>query len=105
MAQSEQTGASPEITTESGLKYVDLVVGTGREAAAGTGFGCRDQGWLLTVPLPAEAQPPKPAPMLDRPDRARLYPPGLGHPAFAGAQPVFQKWQGGVAQSVRAEES
>ena len=36
MAQSEQTGSNPEVTTESGLKYVDLVVGTGREAAAET---------------------------------------------------------------------
>ncbi len=46
MAQSEQTGSNPEITTESGLKYVDLVVGTGREAAAGTLATVHYTGWL-----------------------------------------------------------
>ena len=46
MAQNEQTGSSPEITTESGLKYVELVVGTGREAAAGNHATVHYTGWL-----------------------------------------------------------
>lgn len=46
MAQSEQTGSSPEITTGSGLQYIDLVVGTGREAAAGNLAIVHYTGWL-----------------------------------------------------------
>ena len=46
MAQSEQAGSNPEVTTESGLKYVDLVVGTGREAAAGNLATVHYTGWL-----------------------------------------------------------
>ena len=46
MAQSEQAGANPEITTESGLKYVDLAVGTGREAKAGNLATVHYTGWL-----------------------------------------------------------
>jgi FKBP-type peptidyl-prolyl cis-trans isomerase len=46
MAQSEQAGSNPEVTTESGLKYVDLVVGTGREAAAGQLVTVHYTGWL-----------------------------------------------------------
>ncbi|MCS6318622.1 MAG: FKBP-type peptidyl-prolyl cis-trans isomerase [Nitrospira sp.] len=46
MAQSEQTSPTPEITTDSGLKYVDLVAGTGREAAAGNQVSVHYTGWL-----------------------------------------------------------
>ncbi|MBA2485862.1 MAG: FKBP-type peptidyl-prolyl cis-trans isomerase [Nitrospira sp.] len=46
MAQSDQTGSNAEVTTESGLKYVDLTVGTGREAAAGTQVTVHYTGWL-----------------------------------------------------------
>ena len=46
MAQSEPGGSNPEVTTESGLKYVDLVVGTGREAAAGNLGTVHYTGWL-----------------------------------------------------------
>ncbi len=46
MAQSEQAGSNPEVTTESGLKYVDLIVGTGREAAAGQLVTVHYTGWL-----------------------------------------------------------
>ena len=46
MAQSETTGSNPEVTTESGLKYVDLVVGTGREATAGNLATVHYTGWL-----------------------------------------------------------
>ena len=46
MAQSEQTASTPEITTDSGLKYVDLVAGTGREAAAGNLVTVHYTGWL-----------------------------------------------------------
>jgi FKBP-type peptidyl-prolyl cis-trans isomerase len=46
MAQGEQTGSTAEITTASGLKYVDVVVGTGREAAAGNLATVHYTGWL-----------------------------------------------------------
>ncbi|MBA3752810.1 MAG: FKBP-type peptidyl-prolyl cis-trans isomerase [Nitrospira sp.] len=46
MAQSDQTGSNAEVTTESGLKYVDLTVGTGLEAAAGTQVTVHYTGWL-----------------------------------------------------------
>jgi len=46
MAQGEHTGSNPEITTESGLKYVDLVVGTGREATSGNLATVHYTGWL-----------------------------------------------------------
>ena len=46
MADSEQTAPTPEITTDSGLKYVDLVAGTGREATAGNQVSVHYTGWL-----------------------------------------------------------
>ena len=46
MAQSEQTASTPEITTVSGLTYTDVVVGTGREAAAGNLVTVHYTGWL-----------------------------------------------------------
>ncbi len=46
MTEHESAGTSAEITTESGLKYVDLVVGTGREAAAGDLATVHYTGWL-----------------------------------------------------------
>src|SRR5688500_16228539 len=46
MAQSEQAGSKSEVTTESGLKYVDLAVGTGREATAGNLVTVHYTGWL-----------------------------------------------------------
>jgi len=46
MAQSEPTAPTPEITTDSGLKYVDLVAGTGREATAGNQVSVHYTGWL-----------------------------------------------------------
>jgi FKBP-type peptidyl-prolyl cis-trans isomerase len=46
MAQSEPAGSNPEVTTESGLKYVDIVVGTGRVAAAGNLVTVHYTGWL-----------------------------------------------------------
>ena len=46
MTQSGQMGSNPEVTTESGLKYVDLTVGTGREAAAGNHVSVHYTGWL-----------------------------------------------------------
>lgn len=46
MAQSEQTSPTSEITTDSGLKYVDLVAGTGREAATGNQVSVHYTGWL-----------------------------------------------------------
>jgi FKBP-type peptidyl-prolyl cis-trans isomerase len=46
MAQSEQAGSNSEVTTESGLKYVDLAVGTGREATAGNLVTVHYTGWL-----------------------------------------------------------
>lgn len=47
MAQSEQAGSNSEVTTESGLKYVDLVVGTGREATGGNLVTVHYTGWLM----------------------------------------------------------
>lgn len=46
MAQSEPTGSNPEVTTESGLKYIDLVVGGGRVATAGNLVTVHYTGWL-----------------------------------------------------------
>ncbi len=46
MAQGEQAGSNPEVTTESGLKYVDVVVGTGREAVSGNLVTVHYTGWL-----------------------------------------------------------
>jgi len=46
MAQSDNPTANPEVTTESGLKYVDLVVGTGREASTGDLVTVHYTGWL-----------------------------------------------------------
>ena len=46
MAQSEPTASTPEITTASGLTYVELVVGTGRDAAAGNLVTVHYTGWL-----------------------------------------------------------
>ncbi|MGZ9275033.1 MAG: FKBP-type peptidyl-prolyl cis-trans isomerase [Nitrospira sp.] len=46
MAQGEQAGSNPEVTTESGLKYVDVSVGTGREAVAGNLATVHYTGWL-----------------------------------------------------------
>jgi hypothetical protein len=47
MAQGEPTGSAAEVTTASGLKYIDVVVGTGREAAAGKpGATVHYTGWL-----------------------------------------------------------
>lgn len=46
MAQSESGGSNAEVTTDSGLKYVDLVVGTGREAAVGNLATVHYTGWL-----------------------------------------------------------
>lgn len=46
MTQSGQAGGTPEVTTASGLKYVDLIVGTGREAAAGNLVSVHYTGWL-----------------------------------------------------------
>jgi FKBP-type peptidyl-prolyl cis-trans isomerase len=46
MTQSGQAGGNPEVTTASGLKYVDLIVGTGREAAAGALVSVHYIGWL-----------------------------------------------------------
>jgi FKBP-type peptidyl-prolyl cis-trans isomerase FkpA len=46
MTQSGQAGGNPEVTTASGLKYVDLIVGTGREAAAGALVSVHYTGWL-----------------------------------------------------------
>lgn len=46
MAQGEQAQPTPEVTTGSGLKYVDLVVGAGREAAAGDKATVHYTGWL-----------------------------------------------------------
>ncbi|MGZ8382495.1 MAG: FKBP-type peptidyl-prolyl cis-trans isomerase [Nitrospira sp.] len=46
MAQGEQAGSNPEVTTESGLKYVDVSVGTGLEAVAGNLATVHYTGWL-----------------------------------------------------------
>lgn len=46
MAQGEPTGSAAEVTTASGLKYIDVVVGTGREAAAGNLATVHYTGWL-----------------------------------------------------------
>jgi len=46
MAQSEQPASTPDITTVSGLTYADVVVGTGREAAAGNLVTVHYTGWL-----------------------------------------------------------
>ena len=43
---SEYAEVSPEITTESGLKYVDIAVGGGRQAASGNLATVHYAGWL-----------------------------------------------------------
>lgn len=46
MASSEQPSNAQEITTSSGLKYVDQVVGTGEVAVAGQTANVHYTGWL-----------------------------------------------------------
>ena len=46
MAKGEQAGSNHEVTTESGLKYIDVLVGTGREAVAGNLATVHYTGWL-----------------------------------------------------------
>lgn len=46
MTQSAPIGSNPEVTTASGLKYVELVEGTGREAAPGNHVSVHYTGWL-----------------------------------------------------------
>ena len=46
MASSEQPPNAQEITTSSGLKYVDQVVGTGELAVAGKTANVHYTGWL-----------------------------------------------------------
>src|SRR5690349_10867484 len=46
MTQSGQAEGNPEVTTASGLRYVDLVAGTGREAVAGNLVSVHYTGWL-----------------------------------------------------------
>ena len=46
MAHNEQADPNSEITTESGLKYRDLIIGTGREAALGHLATVHYTGWL-----------------------------------------------------------
>jgi len=43
---AQQPGASPEVTTISGLKYVDLKVGTGASPAKGKRVYVHYTGWL-----------------------------------------------------------
>jgi FKBP-type peptidyl-prolyl cis-trans isomerase len=46
MASSEQPSTAQEVTTSSGLKYVDQVVGTGDVAAVGKTASVHYTGWL-----------------------------------------------------------
>jgi FKBP-type peptidyl-prolyl cis-trans isomerase len=46
MAASEQPSTTQEITTSSGLKYVDQVVGTGDVAVVGKTASVHYTGWL-----------------------------------------------------------
>ena len=46
MASSEQSSNAQEITTSSGLRYVDQVVGTGEVAIAGKTANVHYTGWL-----------------------------------------------------------
>jgi len=46
MAASEQPSTTQEVTTSSGLKYVDQVVGTGDIAVAGKTASVHYTGWL-----------------------------------------------------------
>lgn len=45
-AEQDSKGAGAMITTESGLQYLDLVVGTGRPAAPGDTATVHYTGWL-----------------------------------------------------------
>ena len=46
MKQGDQTGGGKEVTMESGLKYLDLVTGTGRQAELGDTATVHYTGWL-----------------------------------------------------------
>lgn len=46
MKQGDQPGGDKEVKTESGLKYIDLVVGTGRQAEMGDTASVHYTGWL-----------------------------------------------------------
>ncbi len=46
MQQGDQPGGDKEVKTESGLKYIDLVVGTGRQAEMGDTASVHYTGWL-----------------------------------------------------------
>ena len=46
MKQGDQPGAGQTVATESGLKYLDLVVGTGRQAELGDTASVHYTGWL-----------------------------------------------------------
>lgn len=46
MKQGDQPGGDKEVKTESGLKYIDLVVGTGRQAEIGDTASVHYTGWL-----------------------------------------------------------
>jgi len=47
MKEASMSSAAEEITTESGLKYTDLKVGTGREAQPGDTASVHYTGWLM----------------------------------------------------------
>ena len=44
--EAKKGGGGKEVTTASGLKYVDLVTGTGAEAKAGMSVSVHYTGWL-----------------------------------------------------------
>lgn len=46
MKQGDQPGSGKEEKTESGLKYIDLVTGTGRQAQLGDTASVHYTGWL-----------------------------------------------------------
>jgi FKBP-type peptidyl-prolyl cis-trans isomerase len=46
MKASDKSGGTHEMTTDSGLKYTDIVVGNGREAALGDTATVHYTGWL-----------------------------------------------------------
>ena len=47
MKEASMSSAAEEVTTESGLKYTDLKVGTGREAQPGDTASVHYTGWLM----------------------------------------------------------
>ena len=47
MKEGSMSSAAEEVTTESGLKYTDLKVGTGREAQPGDTASVHYTGWLM----------------------------------------------------------